>query len=476
VNGLESLVALLSPGAVSTHPGELALRSHDRWALALLREARGDRVPPPAAVVFPNSTDEVARTLAWAQETRTAVVPRGGGTGTVGGAEALKRSIVLDLTRMDRILAIDEVSQTVRAEAGVRGGELEAALAPKRLTTGHYPESIAESTVGGWIASAALGHASTGHGGVGELVLGLTAVLPGGEVLRVGSDPGPGMGPNLRAVLVGSEGVLGVITEATLASFRLPSSYLWEAFRPNSFQTGMGLLREALQRGFRPLVFRLLDEADAESVFAGLGHRGPVLLAGFDAGAAAAEAQALDLRKLARDQGGWPLERGLGEHWWAHRYDGAARYEDVMGPRRALGQGVILDSLGASAVWRHLASVYDLVRGTLLDHAESVACRLSHPYVAGGSLHFTFVLRAEDDERAEQVYVEAWRAAALACAEAGGSLAHHGVGLQKLPFVEAELGGSWVSTLARIKDALDPEGVLNPGKTIPPREGVHAPN
>src|SRR6266516_3357793 len=130
---LEALIARLPSGTVSTHPGEVAAHAHDRWALALLREARGDRVAPPAAVVFATTTEQVAITLAWAQETGVPVVPRGGGTGLAGGAEAIKHSVVIDTSHMDRILGIDEVSQVARAEAGVRIAALDRALQPHGL-------------------------------------------------------------------------------------------------------------------------------------------------------------------------------------------------------------------------------------------------------------------------------------------------------------------------------------------------------
>src|SRR2546426_3011522 len=144
VDSLASLAERLPPGAVSTHPGELSTRAHDRWALALLREARGDRVPPGAALVFPTSTDHVAVILAWAAETGTAVVPRGVGSGVAGGAEAHKRSVVLDLSRMNRVVGVDDVSQTVTAQAGARLADADAAAAVRNLTLG-LPSWIADT-------------------------------------------------------------------------------------------------------------------------------------------------------------------------------------------------------------------------------------------------------------------------------------------------------------------------------------------
>src|SRR5207245_6480567 len=211
MDALDSLTSLLPSGALCTHHGELALHARDRWALVLLREVRGDRVPPPAALAFPKSTQEVSTILRWAQETGTPVVPRGGATGLRGGTEAVKRSVVVDLSRMNRILGIDDVSHTVTAEAGVRGGDLEAALAKRSLTTGHDLASVELSTVGGWIASGSVGATSAGYGSIEDLVIGLTVVLAGGDVLELKALPRASAGPDLRRLFVGSEGTLGVI-------------------------------------------------------------------------------------------------------------------------------------------------------------------------------------------------------------------------------------------------------------------------
>ena len=211
------LVNRLPDGAVRTDSETLRERAIDSWTLALLRRARGDELPVPAAVVFPASTEEVATVLAWASQTATAVITRGGGSGVCGGAQADAGSVVLDLTRMNKITGIDQVSQVAHVQAGVRGDQLEDALAGHGLTAGHYPQSLAISTVGGWIAASSAGQASTGFGAIEDVLLGLTAVLPQGEILRCLPVPRSAAGPDLRRLLVGSEGTLAVVTEATLA-------------------------------------------------------------------------------------------------------------------------------------------------------------------------------------------------------------------------------------------------------------------
>lgn len=203
MDALALLAERLPGGSISTHPGELTRRARDWWALAMLRERGGDPIPPPLAVVFPKSNEEVATILAWAVETAMAVVPRGGGSGVCGGAQAIRGGIVLDISEMHRVLSIDEESLAVEVEAGIRGDQLERELADRRMTLGHYPQSLAISSVGGWIAARSAGQASAGYGVIEDLLLGLTVVLSGGRIVRLPATPRSAAGPDLRRLFVG---------------------------------------------------------------------------------------------------------------------------------------------------------------------------------------------------------------------------------------------------------------------------------
>jgi alkyldihydroxyacetonephosphate synthase len=257
-----------------------------------------------------------------------------------------------------------------------------------------------------------------------------------------------------------------VVTEATLSVSRTPGPLRWVAVAPPSFEAGMDLVREVVQRDLRPLLVRLYDPADAAVTFEGLGHPGGcVLLLGF------AEPMASDAERagrLASDGDAGALDAGYGEHWWEHRYDAVDRYRGIMGERRVMGAGVVVDTLEVAGLWSRLSELYAAVGAALSRHAEAVGCHLSHPYRSGGSLYFTFLLRRPDDEAAGEVYLRCWRDAAEACHRAGGTVSHHhGVGLLKAPFMLEELGEGGLAALRRIKAALDPDGLLNPGKLIP---------
>jgi alkyldihydroxyacetonephosphate synthase len=453
----------LPDGTISTDPQTLREHATDSWPLALLRRVRGDDLPEPAAVIAPATTREVATVLAWASETGTAVIPRGAGSGVCGGATADSTAVVLDLSRMDRIGPVDRESQTVEVQAGVRGDRLEEELTASDLTTGHYPQSVAISTVGGWIAASSAGQASTGFGAIEDVLLGLTAVLPDGEILRLRPVPRSAAGPDLRRLLIGSEGTLAVVTEATLACRARPAAWDWLAFGYPDFTTMAKALRDVRRAETGAAVLRGYDETDAQLGFGALNHTtGCVALAGFPAGP-----PGLDARKQAAaailHASGTELGARYGEHWWQHRNDAVQTFAQIMGPERTFGTGVIVDTMEVAGLWSAVPRLYESIRAALSAHAQAVACHLSHLYPSGSSLYFTFLIGAADDREAEASYRAAWHAAAKSCTEAGGTITHHhGVGRLKAPFLAQDLGDTGASVLTRIRQALDPAGIMNP--------------
>jgi alkyldihydroxyacetonephosphate synthase len=473
VNALDTLRNRLPSGAVATDGEILGERAIDSWALALLRRVRGDELPVPAAVVFPVSTDEVATVLAWASETRTAVVPRGAGSGVCGGAQAVPGAVVVDLSRMDRVTGVDLVSRVVHVQSGLRGDRLEDVLAGHGLTVGHYPQSIAMSTVGGWIAASSAGQASAGFGAIEDVLLGLTAVLPGGEILRCRPVPRSAAGPDLLRLLVGSEGTLAVVTEATLACRPRPAGWEWLAFSFPEFGALADGLREVVREPTGAAVIRGYDEADAVLSFGSVGHTaGCVGILGFPSGpsgpSALPDRKRLAAEVIQRAAPAQSIDSAYGEHWWEHRNDAAATYFQIMGPDRAFGPGVIVDTVEVAALWSGVPELYAGVRAALAAHSQAVICHLSHLYPSGSSLYFTFLISGADDGGAEERYLMAWDQVARACETAGGTITHHhGVGRLKSGFLAGELGGTGIGVLRRLKAAVDPAGIMNPGVLLP---------
>jgi len=470
VDTLDILVGRLPDGEVVTDAEVLRERAIDSWALALLRRVRGDELPAPAAVVFPASNQDVATVLAWAGEARVAVIPRGGGSGVCGGADAAAGSVVLDLSRMNQVTDVDVASRVVHVQAGVRGDQLEEVLAGHGLTVGHYPQSLAISTVGGWIAASSAGQASTGFGAIEDVLLGLTAVLPQGGILRCRPVPRSAAGPDLRRLLVGSEGTLGVVTEAALACRARPAGWAWLAFGFGSFAAVADALRDAVRAETGAAILRGYDETDAQLSFGPLGHPGGCVgMLGFPA-----DLWGLEARKqvasgvMQRAGASGELGSSYGEHWWEHRNDAVGTYQAIMGPGRAFGAGAIVDTMEVAGLWSAVPGLYAGVRGALAAHASAVGCHLSHLYPSGSSLYFTFLVSGADDRDAEARYLAAWDQAARSCAAAGGTITHHhGVGRAKTAFLADELGQTGVDVLAAIKAALDPAQIMNPGVLLP---------
>jgi alkyldihydroxyacetonephosphate synthase len=467
---LDLLVSRLGRDAVVTDPAALREGSIDRWTLALLRRARGDEPPAPAAIVLPGSTEEVAIALAWASQTRTTVIPRGAGSGVCGGAQAEAGSVVLDLSRLDTVTSVDLVSQAVSVQAGMRGDRLEAVLGQHGLTVGHYPQSIAISTVGGWIAAASAGQASSGFGAIEDVLLGLTAVTPQGEILRCRPVPRSAAGPDLRRLLVGSEGTLAVVTDAVLSCRPVVRSWDWLVCRFGSFGALTDGLRAVAQADTGVVIARGYDEDDAQLSFGSLGHAGGcVALLGFPADLPGLlERRSLATAALGQAGASGDLAAAYGEHWWAHRNDAVQTYAAIMGPDRLFGPGVIVDTLEIAGLWSAIPALYDGMKTALGGHAEAILCHLSHLYRSGSSLYFTFLIRGADDADAAARYLAAWTDAATNCAAMGGTLTHHhGVGRLKGAFLPAELGATGTDMLRRIRLAIDPDGIMNPAALRP---------
>jgi alkyldihydroxyacetonephosphate synthase len=464
VTDLGDLRERLHDGAVSTEPADLEAHAHDWWTLALLRERRGERFILPAAVVRPRSTQEVAAVLGWAQETRTRVVPFGGGSGVSGGAEAIAGAIALDVREMNQVVNVDREALTVTAQAGIGGRELEEDLAGRGLTLGHFPQSIDISTLGGWVAARSAGQKSARYGRLEDMVVALEVVLPGGRVVRTRPAPASAAGPDLTRVFIGSEGTLGVITEATLAIRPAPRVVAHGAYAFATFTDGLDAVRRVAQEELHPAVMRLYDEVDVGIAFRDAPDKpdGSLLVLRFE-GDAIAEPEERAVRTIVEQAGGKDIGSGIAERWWDHRNDAVATFRQIM-LGGLLGPAAAVDTMEVAGMWP-VTALYESVRGALGAHADVVGCHASHPYPQGTCLYFTFVfVGAKDDGAVEARYRAAWAEAAEATLAAGGSITHHhGVGLLKAPWLPQELGEGF-EVLRAIKTALDPSNIMNPGK------------
>lgn len=275
---LDRLRKLLGEDRVLTDPDALDRLGRDTWPLRLVQEVLGRTPSRPLAVVRPRSAEELASALRLLSEHQIPVVPRGGGSGVLGGAEAPSNAVVIDVGALARILALDEHDLLVTTQAGVGLATLEAWLAERGYTTGHYPQSIALAQIGGLVATRSSGQFSTKYGNIEDLVAGLEVVLADGTIARMSPAPRRAVGPDLRQLFIGSEGTLGVITEVTLKVVPLPAERRMQALALPSFAQGLESIRRCMRAGWRPAVVRLHDALEAERSYADVVQPGEAIL------------------------------------------------------------------------------------------------------------------------------------------------------------------------------------------------------
>ena len=466
-----------------------ARHARGKSTIDLLELRGGGPISAPDLVVSPASHDEVQAVLECCGEHRVAVVPFGGGTSVVGGlrpeAEGFAGVVALDVRRMDALVAVDEESRLAVLEPGLRGPEAEALLGARGYTLGHFPQSFEYATLGGFAAARSSGQSSAGYGRFDERVLALRLATPAGT-LELGRAPKSAAGPDLRELVLGSEGTLGVITSLTLAVDPAPEHRVYEGWMLPSFAQGTALVRRLAQDGPRPTVLRLSDEAETA-----MGLARPLDLGG---GSGESGGQAGGCLAIV----GWEGRvRGGRAPPAGHRGAAAGRGR----PRRRPGP-VTDGRRGATAArtcatrcstparwwrpWRRwrsgrlLPGLYAAVAGALRDTLTglgtppAILCHISHVYPTGASLYFTVACAQLEDPIAQ------WEAAKAAAGEAilaaGGSITHHhGVGADHRELYPREVGALGVEMLRAVKRTLDPAGILNPGILLARADGRASP-
>ncbi|WP_462203145.1 FAD-binding oxidoreductase [Frankia sp. CcWB3] len=443
----------------------------------LLHLRAGDASAAPDAVVRPADHDEVLGVLRVATREHLVVVPFGGGTSVVGGLAPPERgdraAVALDLARLDRLGRVDPDSGTAELGAGLRGPRAEALLAEHGLTLGHVPQSWEYATIGGYAATRSSGQASGGYGRFDDLVVGLRVATPVGG-WELGRAPASAAGPDLRELLLGSEGAFGVITQVVVRVRPLPARRGYEAWSVPDFATGIRLLRSLAARDLRPTVCRLSDETETVAGLArptrsggerGGGVVGCYLVTGYEGDDRAVEQRSAAVAAVLLAGGAKRLGAAAGQDWEQGRFR-APYLRDAL-----LDQGIFAETLETAGFWTALPGLYAAVRDALTmtlaaaGLAPVVMCHISHLYATGASLYFTVVCGEGDDP------IGSWRAAKAAATDAvvatGGTITHHhAVGTEHRPWLGAEIGDLGVEVLRAVKRTLDPAGILNPGVLV----------
>ena len=489
-------VEILGADRVRDDTYERAFHARGRSYHDLIQLRAGVVSTAPDAVLYPRTGEEVQAVLASAGARGIAVVPFGGGTSVVGGVTAnagrFNSVVTLDLSGMDRSIDIDTQAMTATFEAGINGPALEKALAAKGLTLGHLPQSFEFSTLGGWIAHRGAGQGSNRYGRPEDWLVGVKLATPRG-LLQTGGYPASSTGPGLNDLIVGSEGIFGVITQATVRVHAKPVASEYCGYLFKDFAGGIAAIRTAMRDGIATTMLRLSDPIETRFYRAfgtlgkkrtyrdrigqlyldnrGFDEKACAMIAGFEGEAQIVAAARRQFDALAKTCGAISLGEAQGERWKEGRFHGPYLRDPMM------DRGVGVDTLETATSWSKLDSLYvavrDVLESTIRETAPRagargiVSCHISHSYIDGASLYFTCVFpRMLDDELGQWRMIK--KAASDTIVKNGGTISHHhGIGEDHLAWMAAEKGSLGIDILRAVKMALDPKGILNPGKLIP---------
>jgi alkyldihydroxyacetonephosphate synthase len=463
----------------STSDYERALHCYGRSYVDVVRAFRGRLDHPPDVVARPRDEGEVLATLEWAVSAGAAVIPFGGGTSVVGGVEPAGCEeyagvVTIDMKALDRVLDVDPVSLSARIQAGATGPRLEAQLGEHGLTLRHFPQSFQFSTLGGWIATRAGGHFATLYTHIDDLVESVRALTPAGvwESRRL---PGSGAGVSPDRMLIGSEGTLGVITEAWVRVRPRPVFRRSAPVRFARFSAGAEAVRALSQSGLYPTNCRLIDAREAEVTGAGDGSHA-LLVLGFESAGHDVERWMTTALEICGDHGGtWipPTRRGPAERAavdsWREAFLRAPYLRDVF-----IAIGVLSETFETAITWERFPAFHDRVIGEVTSAlgevcgGGSVMCRFTHVYPDGPAPYYTILAPARRGAELEQ-WSELKRAASDAVIAGGGTITHHhAVGRAHRPWYDRQRPEPFAAALRGAKAAVDPSGALNPGVLIDP--------
>jgi len=463
----------------SLEPYDRAAHTYGKAYPDYVRAMQADFSPAPDVVAYPRSEAEVAALLDWAGEAQAMVIPFGGGSSVVGGVErrmdVVRAAVTIDLRGMAKVLEVDRTSRAARIQGGVFGPALEAQLKPHGLTLRHFPQSFEYSSLGGWIATRSGGHFATLYTHIDDLVESLRMVTPKG-VLESRRLPGSGAGPSPDRLLIGSEGILGIITEAWMRLQDRPRFRAGGAVRFKDFFAAARALRVIAQANLYPANCRILDPEEASNTGTGDGTSA-VMVLGFESADHRVEPWMRRALECCADHGGQP-EAPAAED--AHREGAAARWRTafIRMPyvrERTVRCAVINDTFESAITWERFEAFHDKVKAATeaairyaTGRSGAITCRVTHVYPDGPAPYFTFTALGRHGRLAEQWQEIKGAALDRVIAEGGTVTHHHAVGRHHRPWYDRQRPPLFAEALTAAKRALDPQALLNPGVLIDP--------
>ncbi len=445
----------------STSTTDLVEHSRDWWPLAMHWALNAMTTRRPGVVCRPTSTIQVSEVVKLCAKSSVPVTVSGGRSGVCGAAVPLFAGVVIDTTDLHGVVSVDQLSGLIEVLPGTFGPDLENEINGKyQLSVGHFPQSFDISTVGGWIGSRGAGQFSTRYGKIDDMVAGLEVVLADGSIILTGTEPAGAAGPDLTSLFIGSEGTLGIITKVWLRAHPLPSCTKKAAFRFKTFAAAVETMRSAVRNGATPAVLRLYDERESKRSHGGDGTTCTLLI--LDEGVESLVNATLEIvAESAQANGGENAEAQLVDNWLSHR-------NDTSGLQILSKKGFVIDTMEVAVAWSRVNQVAESVKSSIMQvtGARSASCHISHSYIDGACIYFTFVAEPSDKDlqSVELAYSQIWDAAQNAALQSGANLTHHhGVGINRAKYMKRALGPAH-DVLTSIKGALDPKDILNPGK------------
>jgi len=455
---LAELRTVIAPERVSTGEADLDVHSYDCWPVAVKWRQQGKRPCAPVAVVRPLNIAEVSLLLSWASERGVAVTPWGAGSAVTGAPLPLSGGISLDLSALNRVLVLDEINLLVKVQAGKMGHHLEAELNERGYTLNHSPQSLDRSTAGGWVATRATGQFSSRWGGIEELLVALTIVLPTGEVVESIFAPRASLGPDLRQLFVGAEGTLGVVTEVTLKIFPTAPMRIFETLCFPTVTTGLQAMRKIMRVGLRPFLLRFYDEDESRYAMRDSSFNGCAMFLGCEGLEPVARAEHMACLAYCQAEGAELHGPDAAIGWMGRRFDFSTVENLLVEP------GGVAETIEVAYFWDSIEPTYRALKVSLAPLADQVLGHFSHAYPQGTSLYMILLGRARDAAAAEARLERIWEVSMEIALREGAVMSHHhGVGLARLPYIRRGLGQG-MAVLERIKTALDPAGIMSPGK------------
>ena len=455
------LIEIIGEKNVSTEEVDLLAYTKDTSMIALNWTIQGIIAGLPDFITWPENVIQISEILKLANLEKIPVIPYAEGSGVVGGAIPIYGGIILDMKKFNKIVDINEKNLTVTAQAGINGMNLERFLEAKGYTTGHIPQSLYTSSLGGWIAHRAAGQFSTKYGKIDDIVLGMELVLPQGDLIKFKTIAGASTGPRLDKLFIGGEGTLGIVTQATLKIWPIPEKRTLISYTFPSIEASFEATREILRENIYPAVIRIYDQYETNRHFAEIENAKDKVMVIF---ACEGNQKLVDLEEIITRE---KCEENLGvdcgeapvEHWFETRFK-------ITETSSMPVYKLVFDTIEVASLWENAAKLYhsvleatSKVKGNLL-----ITAHVSHFYPNGIGIYFTFGGVTPKGKSDLEFYQDCWNSTIKAVLDAGGSIGHHhGIGINRSHWMVEEWGKS-MKTMKEIKKLLDPNNILNPGK------------